>query len=271
MTPINSPFIQLLRTSRPFTSSLSGVLSLAVLFFAGPTFMAQQGFRIIPIVLVTMVGFISNDIYDRRKDALSGNGRPIALGLLSRADALLGLCVLSVGAIMIELFVGNLYSTAVLLATLVAVLLYSPIAARLPLLKDFYTAGLSVTPLLYGVSITGAMPNALPFVIIGAFIIGRELVLDVLDLDGDMRSGVRTVPSYIGHRLSTLIGWTLMITSVSFLTILPALPLMRALGVGAVAMLLVCLLQYRTNERKAIALSRVPMLAGALVIASLLA
>lgn len=259
------------RSARPWVSAIAAVLALAVTCFYNGSIDAWQGLRVIPIALVTMVGFLANDIYDRKKDVLSGAQRPIALGKLRPLSAILALITLASLALMLEMYLGDLRTNICLLATLSAVLLYSPIAARAPLLKEVYTAGLCVMPLVYGAAISGSAIPAPPYFIIAAFVIGRELILNVMDLDGDLAVGLRTIPSYLGKRTSTFSGWLLMIASSSLLALTPSSEIMRLLGVLTVSMLLLCFILYRTNSRAAMTMTRIPMLTGAIIVASLIA
>jgi 4-hydroxybenzoate polyprenyltransferase len=196
--------LHLLRTGRPLTSALAASLSVFVLVAARIDDSVLLSRTFVAMALLTMCGFIANDIFDVDKDRRAAVLRPIARGLLSLAYARRGLLVLSVISFAISPATAG--ARIVWSATYALVLLYSLVARRLPLYKGIYTAALSCTPVAYAAAISGREIALVPLSILIVFIVGRETVLDALDSSADAAIGMCTVAHLLGERRATIVG-----------------------------------------------------------------
>jgi 4-hydroxybenzoate polyprenyltransferase len=87
---------------------------------------------------LTAFGFQVNDILDYAKDRAAGVSRPIARGALSRGAAALFAVALLLMTFALSAWVGA--GGGVLAATAAALMLYTPSARKLPLIKGLYVA-----------------------------------------------------------------------------------------------------------------------------------
>lgn len=253
-------------TSRPLVSLLSGVLAAGVVTkFSAEDFLYSL-LRTLPIVLITMSGFVFNDIFDKQKDILSGKKRPLPAGSLAPRFALVFGIVIAAVAVVSELIVGNFASVAYSIVALFGVVAYSPIAGRYPVLKEFYTAALCCVPLYYSTAIVGAKPSIDLVAALFLFISGRELLLDLADLDGDLLYGIRTLPSYLGHTSSAWIGWAVMWTSSAYLISRTATPVALVASLLLVVSLMASNVLFRFHPRLALGTSRLAMAFGIVTI-----
>lgn len=263
-TPTQMRLGALIHCCYPTTSSIAGLLVFSYLLNHGSLSFPMCFLASLPIVLVTMAGFLANDIYDRAKDLTSVQPKPIARGLVPVWRARVALVLLLMGSQGIAFLTCN-GETALLLSGIGAgVLLYSPVAAFFPSAKGFITAILASSPLAYaGVASSAPAPLATYFVLL-SFIIGRELLLDSRDLAQDSLAGLRTLPTLFGRTLSLRLGWTIMIVTGIF-----SLPMAHSVGSGliricALVVLLHCMILSKTHLNEALLRSKLVVLLGAI-------
>lgn len=168
------------------------------------------------MALVTMAGFALNDAYDANKDRAAGApGKPVAAGVMSPSQAnAFAVCLIVVSAL-VEAAIGNGLSGLLVLSALVGVITYSPIAQILPSLKGFLTAALCCIPIAYASAVTGVAIPLWLYVFLATFVLGRELLLDLTDLHGDLRAGIRTLAARWHSNTSRVVGWSTMFASVA--------------------------------------------------------
>lgn len=200
-------FLLVIQTSRVQTSVISGVLAALIIHNHTKILLIDCILKSIPIIFVTMSGFICNDIYDYEKDKKAGKNRPICSGRLSKKTAAGWAMLFAIFSLLINLAYCDFYPMLVISLTIALVALYSPFSRHIPLFKGFYTAVLCCSPLIYGLSISGYPINVIQFVPIIIFIFGREIMLDIFDLRGDGESNLKTFPNYFGVAFSKNLSW----------------------------------------------------------------
>ena len=200
----------ILKTSRVETSFISGILTSLIILTHSDSQLLQGFLRGLPIIFVTMIGFILNDIYDYEKDKASKKNRPICTDRLKVKATLKWIILISILASVIDILYKDYTSLLVIMFTIVGVAFYSPFSRRIPLFKGFYTALLCCAPLIYGLTIVRYPINFYYLIPIVIFVIGRELMLDVFDLAGDSIYKLKTIPIYLGKWLSLNLSWLCM-------------------------------------------------------------
>lgn len=220
----------------------------------------------LPICLVTMAGFVMNDIFDVDKDRKSGKPKLVAIGLVSTRSARLFSWLLSLAAILVAIVTNRELSAAIIGVSLFGVALYSAVAKNLPLAKGLATAVLCCAPFAYAAELSGIHFPLQLYAFLIVFIVGRELLLDVRDFEGDWASGIRTLVWYIGLPFSRVIGWALMVASLGF-GVFYTTGLGEYFFVGALASLGLCGWIYLRNENLGLAWSRLTLLVGVIAVA----
>jgi 4-hydroxybenzoate polyprenyltransferase len=105
------------------------------------------------------------------------------------------------------------------------------------------------------------------YAVLACFVLGREVLMDADELQGDTKAGIRTVAAILGGRGTARIGAALMLASAA---VMVALVHGRTAVLAAVATLvsLACLLAWPgLNAGRRIQLSRIPMLLGSVALA----
>ena len=246
------------------SSLVPGTLSCAAVF-------ARNGFSVrgilagLAMYALAAFGFQVNDVLDFRKDRAAGVERPIASAILSRQTALLFALALLLVTFGVSAFVGC--GGRVLAATALALILYTPTARQLPLIKGFYVAALCVAPLYYGSVVSGVPYRWPPYVLVAVFIAGREAFMDSNEIEDDRRAGMATIAAVIGETRTKRIATCIMALSMAVLAAVAAGGIAKAAAIAALVSLLCVFIWPRLDDRKRIELSRIPMLAAAVALA----
>lgn len=257
---------KLFTSGRPMSSAIAGLLTAATIAFL-PHHGVASIFRAgIAFTLITMAGFIWNDVHDRDKDRLKQVRRPITVGSVSVRQAILFSAVLCTVAVLLS--PNDEIPRLILFATILALIGYSYFAYAVAPLKGVYTAGLCCTPLIYGISIGGGHPRASTLIALCIFIIGRETYLDVLDFETDHRFGLRTIPAFIGPRAAEAGGTFLMLLSIAASILFVHTLFSLACVSVALSVLSLVLFWPGVDLHTRIKWTRLPMLFGALALAS---
>jgi 4-hydroxybenzoate polyprenyltransferase len=238
----------LLESARVVSSSISLLLAVTIVYTHLDIGLGQVWLRCIPILLVTMTGFMVNDCVDVDKDRLNKVSRPVARGLLSVRTTLVIAIALMLFGISIDAMMGGARSAFLILCAFVAVTLYSFVSRLVPFVKAPYTACLCCIPVMYAGHIAGVRLPITIYMIVFAFIVGREVLLDLRDFEGDRSSGLRTLPSFIGEKLSAFIGWLMMLAAVMMLIQLSSDSSSRLFGWCSVLSLGISYYIYRSSS-----------------------
>ncbi len=160
--------------------------------------------------------FALNDYYDLEIDKKNKRlDRPLARGDIAPKTALYLFFILLPLGILSSFFV-NFTCFIIALVTAFFAILYDVKIKKIKLLGNFYIAYTMAIPFIFG----GAAvleKNMLTFFVIPPVIfiialiaffagVGREIMKDVMDFEGDRKSGVKSFPSYVGIRASNVLS-----------------------------------------------------------------
>lgn len=148
----------------------------------------------------TAAGHTVNDIYDLAIDRVNRPRRPLVSGALSVRGAWVEYIVLVAAALFISLFLPRV-ATAWVVAWVVLLHLYSAKLKRMFLAGNALVAVVAASGFLLGAyaghdASVGLLPAAYTFL----FVMGREIVKDAADLEGDKAFGATTFPIVSGMR-----------------------------------------------------------------------
>jgi 4-hydroxybenzoate polyprenyltransferase len=251
-------------SARPMSSFVAGTLSGAVCWTH--TELSVRGILVgLAMFTLTAYGFVVNDILDYHKDAAAGVMRPIATGKLSRKAAMLLALALLLSTYAVSAFVGS--GGKVLAVTALALILYTPAARYLPLIKGFYVAALCVVPLYYGSAVSRAQYAWPAYGLLAIFVVGREALMDANEVRGDRSAGMVTIAVAFGEARTKRIGIFIMVLSLTCGVMIATGGVAKVAFTVAILSLLCVMNWPHLNESKRVELSRIPMLAAAVGIA----
>ena len=175
--------------------------------------------------------FALNDYYDREIDIQNKRiDRPLVRGDISPRTALVLFFLFFPLGILCSFFV-NMTCFLIALITALLAILYDVKMKKFKLIGNFYIAYIMAIPFVFGGAAVIEPSNSLfaihPAISIIAFIAfltgsGREIMKDVMDVEGDMQQGVKSFPRYIGIHASNSIAGCFYIVAV-IMSVLPFL------------------------------------------------
>lgn len=155
------------------------------------------------MALAVAGGYAFNDLRDQRCDRQNRPRRPLVSGRLSERHVRNLAAALFGGALLFALATRSWRTIAFVALLIVSAWLYSAWIKFVPGLKNvFVGAWCGLLPWSASLDAVG-IATALPAVaIVALFILQKELIADVYDLDGDLAAGVSTIPAIVGRRSS---------------------------------------------------------------------
>ena len=203
---------------------LSQALVQASLLSAGINFsgIASPGFLVLTLstVCIAAAGYIINDYYDVKIDAINKPDRVVVGKSIRRRPAMFTHMVLS----FIGIALGFWLSLPVGLINVGAVLLlwgYSATLKKMPLAGNVVIALLSASMLLVVAVYAGKLNNITISYAVFAFLISliREIVKDMEDVRGDASFDCRTLPIVLGMRRAKYVLYPIIAFFQAFLLV----------------------------------------------------
>lgn len=171
-------------------------------------------FAFVSVFLITGAGNTINDYYDRGADKKNAPQRPIPSNQISAKGALyLALSLFGIGIVMS--FFINYYCLG--LASLNSVVLF--FYGR-NLKSSVFVGNLAVSYLTASTFVYGALvlvnPVTTIFLALLAFManVGREVIGDVEDIEGDKKAGIKTLAIKVGNKRAWLYGRAFIVAAV---------------------------------------------------------
>jgi len=160
--------------------------------------------------------FALNDYYDLEIDRLNNRtDRPLVRGDLSPKTAVYLFFFFFPLGLICSFFV-NIPCFIIALVTALISVLYDMKIKKVKLVGNFYIAYIMAIPFVFGgatvlqnnVFSFGTINPVIYVIALIAFLAGagREIMKDVMDLEGDLKKGVKSFPRYIGTRASNSIA-----------------------------------------------------------------
>jgi len=188
------------------------------------------------MLFLTSFAFLMNDLWDLGKDVIAGRTRPLATGQITRFQVIVSVTAMLALAYLVAWATNAPHVLAAAVVISVAAGLYSPITAKQPLLKNLYAAVLSCSPIVLAGAAVPIERSGITAAFVALFIAGREVLLDVKDLEGDRVAGLRTLAVRLGESNASVLAWAIMTVGLVVYALGARSPLARlALGgvVGA--------------------------------------
>jgi geranylgeranylglycerol-phosphate geranylgeranyltransferase len=147
-----------------------------------------------------------NDAFDVEIDRINRPKRPIPAGAVTARQVVILALALDVLSVLVGMLAGPVVALISLIAILVNIL-YSWKLKFVPLLGNATIAALFVVPLALGGVALGQWGHlTIPLVMAGFFALGREILMDVRDVEGDRMGGASSLPAVTSRRAALLIS-----------------------------------------------------------------
>jgi len=196
--------IAYLRLLRP-ANALIAFLAVVVI-----AFIAEKDYSIIPMQVTLLAAFsvslicgasnVINDYFDVEIDRINRPDRPLASGLISRGAAMIWWLTVVCLGVALSFYISTV-CFVIAIASAAGLFLYSSHLKRTPLWGNLTVSFFNGLAFLYGGLAIGRVERAtLPAVFAFLFHLGREIVKDMEDREGDHRVSARTFPIVYGFR-----------------------------------------------------------------------
>ena len=94
------------------------------------------------------------------------------------------------------------------------------------------------------------------------FVLGREILLDTKDFEGDVAAGLRTLVAYLGVRGSSILGWIFMFAS-TLIGVLTGDGISQIMLIVTLLSLMFSFLIWTADARLGLGVSRLSLVFGA--------
>lgn len=170
--------------------------------------------------LIGSGGMVINDILDVEIDMINKPDRPIPSGAVDRYDAMMFYGALT-GAGMIMAAYTTKPAFIIAFITAPMLILYSKVLKGTPLIGNMLIGGLTGLAFIFGGAAVGNIKQALMPALFAFLInVGREVIKDMEDVEGDAKNGAATLPVVYGMRNAAIIA-TMFLVFVMASTIVP--------------------------------------------------
>ncbi|MFC2143219.1 UbiA family prenyltransferase [Candidatus Aenigmatarchaeota archaeon] len=173
--------------------------------------------------LITGAGNVINDYFDHKIDRINRPTRPIPSGRMTRKKAAGYYVILSIIGLIVSYFVSIPFLT-IALFNIIILSIYSWKLKKIAFIGNISVAYLAASNFLAaGLILNGFY--SIPFTILlffGISLIGtiaREITKDVEDVEGDRKSGAKTLPILVGERGSRFIANIFLVLALVSLSI----------------------------------------------------
>ncbi len=256
-----------LNISRAFASSLAGLAVVVVLQAYSATTGVVAAAAGVSIFLVTMFGFVINDIYDLEKDQKGGRiDKILVRGQLGQREVRIVALSWLLLSWAVSLIFLNTSSFLILVTLAIALTVYSPFSKALPALKGVYTALLCMSPALFLNIVAGDQIIGIQYITIGfAYFVGREIVIDTGDRTADILSGTKTLAVILGQKWGIALETAIMgISLISLIFLVEG----SARSVVSLGLALTLIVGYLVNQdtRLSTSLTRIPIVVGMIAV-----
>jgi len=163
------------------TSSIA-FLSLLIPLYYSTRDLQESVACSLPILTISMSGFVINDLHDIDKDRENHPSRPLPSDKISPISAsILYFALLTISLVLLKAYIppSQMYLYLLLLIGLIN---YNYVVAYVPALKDLYVAAVGIIPVLI---LSTLLPAKRGYVLVIAclflFLLGREMLMDIED------------------------------------------------------------------------------------------
>jgi len=162
--------------------------------------------------LVTLIvmsnSMVLNDMFDIELDKINNPGRPLINGQITKKEAIGFSFILFILSEWLSLRYLNLAAKRIVHISNFLIFFYTPVFKRIPFFKNIICAGLiAFSTIFTGIAIgSGSSKNyELLNVLFKTIFFGSlnvEILMDIVDMDGDKKNGVNTLPNIFGREFA---------------------------------------------------------------------
>lgn len=197
----SSKMISFLLITRPLISIIAGLVSVSIYLFtiASPDLIIGV-LLFFTVFLTSAYGFVLNDYCDKEKDKSSIKFRILPSGLLHPSSALIYAIILGLSSLIVALNISSIVFM-LNLTTIFLLSIYSKVNNNNGIIANCISATTSSFVIVIGM-LAGNFNYLILWLAISAFLffVGREIILDIRDIDSDKIIKKISVPILLGSK-----------------------------------------------------------------------
>jgi geranylgeranylglycerol-phosphate geranylgeranyltransferase len=173
----------------------------------------ESGLSALPFFLSAIGGFALNDYYDAEKDKINKPYRAIPSGKLTPKTVFrYGISMLLLAVICSIFFSRSYFELILYVICILGVASYNLFVKYYSLSKTFLTAIISSLPLFFS-TVVFEYPKIYLLLPVATccFILGREWLMDIRDIQGDLNGQIVTIAMKIGSNITAKLGFGLQV------------------------------------------------------------
>jgi len=165
---------------------------------------------------ISASSMVLNDVSDIEIDKINAPWRPLPSGRVSVLEALALFLLLSIVGLLLS-YLNGLDTFIVALSTLVVAILYNVWGKKTGLIGNIMVAYSVAIPLVYGSLLVDNPSRAIPYFWAMVFFstTAREVVKDIVDVEGDKIRGVRSIAILYGEKIAAKTAFLLYLLAVA--------------------------------------------------------
>lgn len=213
------PYITLIRPVNFFITALT-IFASCILAGGTKEQLLLMIFAALSGALIGAGGMVINDVLDVEIDRINKPERPIPSGAITRYDALMFFAILTGFGLIMSAYTTR-QAFIIAFFAVPAIILYSKVFKGTALLGNLLVGGLTGLTFIYGGAVVGNMQQAIiPALFAFLINVGREVIKDMEDVEGDAKNGANTLPVKYGMKNASIVA-TIFLLFVIASTIFP--------------------------------------------------
>ena len=236
-------YIRLLRPSNFFIT----VASVFVACILAGGSVGQLSAMVLASVAAGIIGgggMVINDIFDLEIDRINKPSRPLPSGAVSVQAAATVYALLTACGLLFNLFLSA-FAQSIAVVAVILIFFYSFRLKGTPLVGNLAVGLLTGATFIYGGAVVGNVRRALiPALFAFLINVGREVIKDMEDVEGDSRNNAATFPVKYGMRPSAIVATSFLLAVVAS-TLIPTFT--REYGIAYLAVVMAgvnCVIAY---------------------------
>lgn len=196
-----STFLPALRMAR-LPSCIVAFLTVSIPIYTHTENLSLSFITAFPLVPISLCTFILNDLNDIERDRINHPARPLVSGLIlpkTAAAAYLTLFALALATIHFAVDTERRYYYA---AGFLLAINYNTVVDYVPKLKTLYVAMAATLPVILVLLTVSVDPGVNVLLCIFLFVLGRETLMDVRDINGDTATLARSLGPLAATRIA---------------------------------------------------------------------
>lgn len=194
------------KLTRPLNCLIGGLSILIAAIVAGiDSSWDKVGFAVLSGIFITAGANSINDWFDLDIDRINRPDRVLPQGLISTKTALGAAIILFACGIIISIFI-NFYAIIITVLSSIVLLLYSAFLKRQVLWGNITVSFMTALAFIYGALAAGNIGGGVvPALLAFQFHLGREIIKDMEDMEGDKKQGAKTLPIVHGEIVTKVV------------------------------------------------------------------